>query len=75
MLYFVRERESAFQTAEVAAYFGMSIYQARYYLISLESRGGIIRSPRRRGAKTLWTKSRGEFATRKEVCNKTLMIL
>ncbi len=56
ILSFIRERRVC-QTAEVAEHSGMSIYQARYYLTGLENRGEITRSPRRRGAKTLWMKS------------------
>ncbi|ENY3616571.1 FaeA/PapI family transcriptional regulator [Escherichia coli O8:H49] len=55
ILSLIREK-MACQTAEVAAHFGISVYQARYYLTGLESRGRITRSPPRRGAKTLWMK-------------------
>ncbi|EHH6591766.1 dolichol monophosphate mannose synthase, partial [Escherichia coli] len=41
-------------TTEIAIHFGLSAYQARYYLMTLEKEGKIKRSPVRRGASTLW---------------------
>ncbi|GDM21675.1 FaeA/PapI family transcriptional regulator [Escherichia coli] len=42
------------RTAEIASHFGLSAYQARHYLLSLEQEGKIKRSPVRRGASTTW---------------------
>ncbi|WP_310914495.1 FaeA/PapI family transcriptional regulator [Escherichia coli] len=51
---FLTELKTPCRTTEIAIHFGLSAYQARYYLMTLEKEGKIKRSPVRRGASTLW---------------------
>ncbi|HAX2086785.1 TPA: FaeA/PapI family transcriptional regulator [Escherichia coli] len=54
ILTFLTELKTPCRTIEIAIHFGLSAYQARYYLMTLEKEGKIKRSPVRRGASTLW---------------------
>ncbi|HII2442295.1 TPA: FaeA/PapI family transcriptional regulator [Escherichia coli] len=54
ILTFLTELKTPCRTTEIAIHFGLSAYQARYYLMNLEKEGKIKRSPVRRGANTLW---------------------
>ncbi|MCW3227930.1 FaeA/PapI family transcriptional regulator [Escherichia coli] len=54
ILTFLTELKTPYRTTEIAIHFGLSAYQARYYLMTLEKEGKIKRSPVRRGASTLW---------------------
>ncbi|HDV1920941.1 TPA: FaeA/PapI family transcriptional regulator [Escherichia coli] len=54
ILTFLTELKTPCRTTEIAIHFGLSAYQARYYLMNLEKGGKIKRSPVRRGASTLW---------------------
>nr|ADJ58049.1 AfaF [Escherichia coli] len=54
ILTFLTELKTPCRTTEIAIHFGLSAYQARYYLMNLEKEGRIKRSPVRRGASTLW---------------------
>ncbi|EFI6241764.1 dolichol monophosphate mannose synthase [Escherichia coli] len=55
ILTFLTELKTPCRTTEIAIqHFGLSAYQARYYLMTLEKEGKIKRSPVRRGASTLW---------------------
>ncbi|ALL87611.1 dolichol monophosphate mannose synthase [Escherichia coli] len=54
ILTFLTELKTPCRTTEIAIHFGLSAYQARYYLMNLEKEGKIKRSPVRRGASTLW---------------------
>ncbi|EEE8967947.1 winged helix-turn-helix transcriptional regulator [Salmonella enterica subsp. enterica serovar Typhimurium] len=54
VLSYIQKAKHPCSTTEIAAHCGISIYQARYYLMCLEKEGIIKRSPLRRGARTLW---------------------
>lgn len=54
ILSFIQNVELPCGTSDIAVHSGLSIYQARHYLLSLEKAGKIRRSPLRRGARTLW---------------------
>ncbi|ELY9238448.1 FaeA/PapI family transcriptional regulator [Escherichia coli] len=54
ILTFLTELKTPCRTTEIAIHFGLSAYQARYYLMTLAKEGKIKRSPVRRGASTLW---------------------
>lgn len=51
---FLQEKETFQKTADIAAHFGLSVYQARHYLMELEKEGKVKRSPLRRGSSVLW---------------------
>ncbi|EAV2220369.1 hypothetical protein C6Y61_22860 [Salmonella enterica] len=59
ILNFILEIKKTYKTTEIAAHFGLSVYQARYYLMSLENDGVIRRSPLHRGVSTLWETVKG----------------
>ncbi|HCT9302265.1 TPA: FaeA/PapI family transcriptional regulator, partial [Escherichia coli] len=48
ILTFLTELKTPCRTTEIAIHFGLSAYQARYYLMTLEKEGKIKRSPVRR---------------------------
>ncbi|HDW2448445.1 TPA: dolichol monophosphate mannose synthase [Escherichia coli] len=54
MLFFILRVKKPCKTIEIATHFGLSVYQARHYLMCLEKDGRISRSPPRRGSITLW---------------------
>lgn len=54
ILFFIQNATAPCRTSEIFQHFGLSAYQARHYLQSLEREGKIRRTPPRRGAKTLW---------------------
>ncbi|UMS19635.1 hypothetical protein AOY83_22535 [Escherichia coli] len=58
ILDFIEDMNTPCKTTEIAIRFGMSAYQARYYLLCLEKEGKIRRTPLRRGVCTLWEVSR-----------------
>ncbi|EKG7896023.1 FaeA/PapI family transcriptional regulator [Salmonella enterica] len=60
ILSFIQSATAPCRTSEIFEYFGLSAYQARHYLLSLEKEGKIRRTPFRRGAKTLWETTRQE---------------
>lgn len=47
--------DRTFTTSQEANFFGISVYQARYYLGILHESGMIRRNDLRRGRKTEWT--------------------
>ena len=51
---FLSEKETHRRTSDIAVYFRLSTYQARYYLTELEKEGRVKRSPLRRGSSILW---------------------
>ncbi|EFK4281293.1 TPA: FaeA/PapI family transcriptional regulator [Escherichia coli] len=59
ILDFIENINAPCRTTDIATHFDMSSYQVRHYLICLEKEGKIIRSPLRRGARTLWMAARG----------------
>ncbi|EFW2949229.1 dolichol monophosphate mannose synthase, partial [Shigella sonnei] len=48
------------RTSDIAVHFGLTAYQARYYLLCLEKEGKISRSPLRRGTPVLWRAGKPE---------------
>lgn len=54
ILYFILKKQPPCKTSDIAIHFGLSVYQARYYLMSLEKEGKISRTPPHRGASVLW---------------------
>ncbi|HHH7720576.1 TPA: FaeA/PapI family transcriptional regulator [Escherichia coli] len=45
ILTFLTELKTPCRTTEIAIHFGLSAYQARYYLMTIEKEGKIKRSP------------------------------
>ncbi|HCB9839992.1 TPA: FaeA/PapI family transcriptional regulator [Escherichia coli] len=58
ILFFIQNATPPCRTYEIFQHFGLSAYQARYYLQCLEKEGKIRRTPPRRGARTLWETAR-----------------
>ncbi|EPB2926924.1 FaeA/PapI family transcriptional regulator [Escherichia coli] len=58
ILSFIQEIKTPCRTADISSHFGMSAYQARHYLMSLEKEGKIRHTPFHRGARTLWEVAR-----------------
>lgn len=54
ILYFILKTPIPCRTSDIAVHFGLTAYQARYYLLCLEKEGKISRSPLRRGTPVLW---------------------
>ncbi len=75
ILSFLLEKEDFQKTADIADHFGLSVYQARHYLMELKKEGKVKRSPLRRGSSVLWlslslTK---ETTTNEKECKNQLM--
>lgn len=51
---FLLDKKESQRTPNIAHCLGLSVYQARHYLMKLEAEGKIKRSPPRRGGHTSW---------------------